>query len=57
MYDIIHYIIYYIYSELGGSCYDSNNLLHTGLGVWDTTNNKKYSIEFLSDNYLGRYNL
>lgn len=28
-------------------------MAYAGLGIWDTTTNKKFTIEFLSDNYVG----
>jgi hypothetical protein len=39
--------------KTAGSNFNRYGVSHAGLGVWDTTSNYKYSIEFVSTNYVG----
>ena len=41
------------YRQVAGVTFDSFEISHAGLGVWDTTTDEKFSIEFLCDSYVG----
>jgi hypothetical protein len=36
-----------------GSDFISNAAVHSGIGIWDTTTNERFSLEFVSQNYVG----
>jgi hypothetical protein len=39
--------------QAAGSSWNGYAIAHSGLGVWDTTTNQRFSIEFISDSYTG----
>lgn len=39
--------------DAAGSDFNRYGIAHAGLGVWDTTSDYKYSIEFASESYVG----
>eukprot|EP01031_Cornospumella_fuschlensis_P032974 gene32974-39879_t len=41
-------------SEAAGDIYNDNAKNHAGLGIWDTTTDDKFTIEFVSSNYVGQ---
>jgi hypothetical protein len=36
-----------------GAVWNDYSISHAGLGIWDTTTDKRFSIEFISDSYIG----
>jgi len=40
-------------STTAGSAYNSYGTAHAGLGIWDTTSDVKFTIEFVSIDYVG----
>jgi hypothetical protein len=47
-------ICFFIFnSNAAGSNFQQYGVAHAGLGVWDTTTDDKFTIEFISNNYVG----
>lgn len=41
-------------ADAAGTIYNDNAKNHAGLGIWDTTTDDKFTIEFVSSNYVGQ---
>ncbi len=43
----------YLNSDAAGSNFDRFGVSHAGLGIWDTTTDVKFTIEFVANDYVG----
>jgi hypothetical protein len=50
---VISYPIHFLFRATAGKIFEQYYVTHAGLGVWDTTDDYKFTIEFVSSDYVG----